>query len=395
MSLRVEPKPFNIDWDKVNPYLGTAASSLWEPFLLFTLAAAATLTIWSAEPFIDWIYELTVCLLAAWAVYRNGGVNPAWMALLLWGAAQLAFGATVYRYATLNTSLRMAGLAATAMAASSFLAGRAQRERFLTSAMWFGFAVSVVSVLCYYTSAGRIFWFIPAPYPDVWGPFLSRNNFAQFLELILPVALWRARSSASFLIPAVILAAGLASASRAGAILLLAEALAVFLLRGRRRLVHFFAAAVLLTALAGGQTLLQRLNQPDPQRAEIFRSALAMIAAEPWTGYGLGTFAFVYPEFARFDAGALVEHAHSDWLEWAAEGGIPFALLWAFIAAGALRPAVRSVWGLGVIAVFLHAAVDYPFARTGIAAWAFIFIGALSAGENPAGRAALHQRRTE
>ena len=108
-----------------------------------------------------------------------------------------------------------------------------------------------------------------------------------------------------------------------------------------------------------------------------------MIAARPWTGYGLGNFATVYPEFARFDPGAVVEHAHNDWLEWATEGGWPYAAVWMLLAIATLRPALRSIWGIGIPAVFLHALVDYPLARLGVAAWLFILIGALGSNRRP------------
>ena len=125
--------------------------------------------------------------------------------------------------------------------------------------------------------------------------------------------------------------------------------------------------------------MLHRLRDSDPfrDRREIFASSLAMIVARPWTGYGLGTFATVYPEFARFDPGAVVQHAHDDWLEWATEGGWPYAALWMLLAISALRPALRSIWGIGVPAIFIHALVDYPFARLGVVAWMFVLIGAL------------------
>ena len=179
------------------------------------------------------------------------------------------------------------------------------------------------------------------------------------------------------------LACGLVSASRAGAMLLTLEAAAVFVLArppAPRRLIPLFAAGVMmLAALAGGEVLLHRLQDSDPfrDRREIFASSLAMIAARPWSGYGLGNFATVYPEFAGFDPGAVVEHAHNDWLEWATEGGWAYAGLWMLLAISTLRPALRSVWGIGIPAVFLHALVDYPLARFGVAAWLFILIGAL------------------
>ena len=106
-----------------------------------------------------------------------------------------------------------------------------------------------------------------------------------------------------------------------------------------------------------------------------------MIAERPLAGFGLGTFARVYPAYARFDLGAVVEHAHNDWLEWAAEGGIFYALAWFALAISVVKPAVRSIWGIGVIAVFLHALVDYPFARFGVSAWTMALIGTLGADE--------------
>ncbi len=77
----------------------------------------------------------------------------------------------------------------------------------------------------------------------------------------------------------------------------------------------------------------------------------------------------------------IVDHAHNDWLEWASEGGLPFAAVWAVLALATLRPAIRTVWGLGVPAIFLHAMVDYPFARFGLTAWIFILIGALGSAD--------------
>jgi len=370
---------------------------------LLALAAAATLAIWSADPFVEWTYEGGVFITAGWVAIRKelrfaptlfGPIQVIAALLAVWGFGQLAAGATVYRYATWNASLRIAALAATALVASEVFRQAEARDRMLRGLLhgfaWFGFLLSIVSVVAYYTSSGRILWLFQSPYPDVWGPFLSRNNFAQFLELAFPVSLWlgctarRTQRGVPYIwMSATMLACGLVSASRAGAVLLILEAATVFVLArppAPRRLIPLFAAGVMiLAALAGGEVLLHRLQDSDPfrDRREIFASSLAMIAARPWSGYGLGNFATVYPEFATFDPGAVVEHAHNDWLEWATEGGWPYAALWMLLAISTLRPALRSVWGIGIPAIFLHALVDYPFARFGVAAWLFILTGAL------------------
>jgi len=71
-------------------------------------------------------------------------------AISLWGFAQLATGATARIAAT---NLRDARL----------------RRRFLNAFAWFGCALSLVSVMAYFTSRGRILWIFASPYPDVWG----------------------------------------------------------------------------------------------------------------------------------------------------------------------------------------------------------------------------------
>ena len=369
---------------------------------LFFLAAAATLTISVPDPLLSWGYALGICLLAGVYAIRDLIHAPSlsfrWREIALvgigsWGWLQWAAGATEYGYATLDAAVRASAWTGTAFVAARALAHPSMRLRFLRVLAGAGFTLSVVGVLAAFTSAGRVLWLWPSAYPEVWGPFQSRNDFAGFLELSLPAALWlgaakrveRGAPQPIFLwMAAAIFAGGIASASRAGAILLVFEAVvALSLLRKGKAALAFALAALLMVGIAGAGTLLGRFSDPDPlrYRREIAHSTLQMISERPWQGYGLGTFEHVYPEFATFDAGALVEHAHNEWLEWAAGGGLPYVALWLLLAVSVAPRAVRSVWGLGVIAVLLHAVVDYPFARHGLTAWNFALIGILGADE--------------
>jgi O-antigen ligase len=338
---------------------------------------------------VDLLYVCGVFLLSGWVAWHSR-VPIAWgfalplAVLALWGLGQLIVDATVYRYATLLAAVRYAALAATAFLAQQCLTGPAERERFLRMFAGFGFVLAGVSVTAYYTSPSQVLWTIPAQYPDVWGPFLSRNNFAQFLELTFPIALWLAfrapRNLLYWSMAAVMLSAGLASASRAGAALLILQALAAFVWQRRARWALGFAAALLpLAALAGAGTLLYRLGHSAwlDERAPIFASTLELIETRPFQGYGVGTYAAVYPEFARFDSGHRIEHAHNDWLELSAEGGLVFTATWGLLAARALVRGSRHLWSWGVPAICLHALVDFPLARTGIAAWLFLLLGAM------------------
>lgn len=398
MSISLSPTPINRDSLSTRWLSSTGGHpqrlEIVSAVTVFLLASGATLTIWNPDPMVPWAYGIAIFALAGIVCLRRRAWINVTSSILgcisLWGFVQLEHGTTVYRWATLNAALQNAALAATALAGFVAFRNDLIRTTFLQAMVWFGTLLSVVSVLAFFTSPGQILWLFPSPYPDNWGPFPSRNNFAQFLELCLPIALYQmTQRRLNVIPPAVILAAGLASASRAGAMLLILEIVIGIWLLGkefRRRLVFFALVAAGFTGIVGAGALWGRLGVPDPlkYRREIFHSAVAMIVAHPWRGYGLGTFSTVYPEFAEFDSGASVEHAHNDWLEWAAEGGIPFAALWAVLAVQMVRPAMRSFWGVGVLAVFLHAVVDYPFARLGVAAWAFLLIGALLAEKSPA-----------
>ncbi len=372
-------------------YGGARKSSSVSAIGLFVLAAAATLTIYIRDPRPAWGYALGIFLLGGYRSFleirtpnsfRVSVLGVAVAVISLWGFAQLGAGATVFRPATWDAALRTLALGATAWVAANALREAGTQLHFLTAFAWFGFALSAVSVVAYFTSPGRVLWIFASPYPDVWGPFLSRNDFAGFMELSLPVALWLwSRGRVPMWVPGWMLAAGLASGSRAGAVLLLVEAGLVMALTSRRRAIaKFVMLAALLAMVAGAGTLLGRFAEKDPfrYRREMAASSVHMIRDHPWQGWGLGTYASVYPAYATFDLGGRVEHAHNYWLEWAAEGGIPFALVWLVLALAVSGAALRSIWGIGILAVFLHALVDYPFARFGLTAWNFALIGALS-----------------
>ena len=104
-----------------------------------------------------------------------------------------------------------------------------------------------------------------------------------------------------------------------------------------------------------------------------------MFSQQPWHGFGTGNLAGVYPQFALMDSGTVANHAHNEWAQWAAEGGLPVLFMTTGVLAWCSVAALRSTWGLGILAVLIHSCVDYPFMRLGLATWIFAFIGVLSA----------------
>jgi len=343
-------------------------------------------------------------LAAAWAVRlairpRRFQFSPLLLPLaaaVLWGIFQISAGRTVYPGETWNAVLTWTTNLAVFAVALQVFSNAGIRDRFLRAALLFGFGLSVVSTLAMFTSGGNVFWIFPvvsgrAPA----GPFLSPNQYAAFIELVLPLALVRAASDARRMWPFALMAGAMyasviASASRAGFLLASLEivaALALALrangatLSGIARMVGVLAAStVLFTAVVGWEVLWNRLSGTDPYagRREMLDSTLDMIRDRPWTGFGLGTWSTAYPGYARYDDGLFANHAHNDWAQWTAEGGFPFVTLLLGIAIWSFRPALRSRWGIGVLAVFLHCLVDYPLQKPALAALFFALLAALA-----------------
>jgi O-antigen ligase len=137
--------------------------------------------------------------------------------------------------------------------------------------------------------------------------------------------------------------------------------------------------ALVLSFAAGWHRVLNRFEGSDPYggRREFLISAIDMMKHRPLTGFGLDTFPDVYQQFAVRDFSTYINHAHNDWAEFAADGGIPFLLLILVPCVWAIPTAIRHPWGLGLIFVMLHACVDYPFPRPAVSGWIFYLLGIL------------------
>jgi O-antigen ligase len=137
--------------------------------------------------------------------------------------------------------------------------------------------------------------------------------------------------------------------------------------------------AATFTLAVGWERVWQRFQQNDPYlvRKEFIFAAADMATHRPLIGYGLGTFPEVYQRYAIKDFPLYVNHTHNDWAEFAADGGFPFMLLVLIPFAVAVPAAVRNPWGLGLIAIMLHACVDFPFPRPAVSGWMFVMLALL------------------
>lgn len=249
--------------------------------------------------------------------------------------------------------------------------------------------------------------------PNHYGALLSLGLFA---VLALLHDLWRQRetrdpgrgpkASLAASAAAVIVIALIWSASR-GALFCAAGGLALWgllslgsLASGQARRVAAGLLGALILVLVAGAIWMR---PPEPlidslegsgltlgNRLTMWGDGLDMLAAFPVLGTGLGTYGTVADLFRSPDLRFRTVHAHSDYLEWAVEGGAPGVLLViAFLvitgsaALGLLRRrrerALSVALAAGLAALAVHEAVDFSLQLAGVAVPAAVALGAMLA----------------
>jgi O-antigen ligase len=318
--------------------------------LVFAVAAHGAVEDWSRA-----VLETSAGLLfLIWAVraYRTGEEEiflspllPPLFALILISAGQIVFRGTSSPY---NTRIELQLLIA--LTVLLFLATQAFRSSddwrfFVWFIMSFGFLVSVFGILQHLTFNGKLYWFREMRYGGIpFGPYVNRNHFAAFAELVIPVALVplvlgkvrRERWFAVGLFALLPIGALFLSVSRGGIISFAAEIglLTLLLILRRAGGKHVLAgAAVLLVAfmlvswLGVRQVIdrfasMQSLEVQTGKRASMRVDTWHIFREHPWTGTGLGTLQTVFPAYETNYDTKVVNHTHNDYLEALAETGI-------------------------------------------------------------------------
>ena len=246
------------------------------------------------------------------------------------------------------------------------------KKRLVVSLLAIGVFEAFYGLIQYLTGWQQIFTYVKKFYlEEATGTYVNRNHFAGLLEMILPFAVvlalqqaWTLRrkmrnepgrakrilSSTAFplfvfwIFLAGILFAALAfSRSRMGIISALVSLIAMLTLagttslsaRGRVAVGALFLLGIVGLAVWIGsdpvisrfETLSDQYNRPGQDRLSVWRDTLHLIRRHPVLGSGFGTFAVVYPSVQTAFLNNLVDHAHCDYLEIAAELGIPGAVL--------------------------------------------------------------------
>ncbi|MEK6285207.1 MAG: O-antigen ligase family protein [Acidobacteriota bacterium] len=272
----------------------------------------------------------------------------------------------------------------------------------------FGLALAVFALIQHFTWEGKLFWVRPtaAIGAGTGGPFVNRNHFAGYMEMLIPIPLALALSRRAQLesrlfygfAAAIMGLAEAASLSRGGMISLVAGVFFIALMTLRRKhrasedgrrsslilnpatvIVMIVGAIIIGVVWIGADSDILRRMIGDPltsnaamDRQGIWADTLRMFRANPILGVGLGAFETVYPIYGRGDGSLLVQFAHNDYLQVLSDGGVVAGAIavWFIVAvartvAEAMKssaPLLRAL-GLGtaagIFALLVHSLFDF------------------------------------
>ncbi len=316
-----------------------------------------------------------------------------------------------------------------------------------------GLFQAVYGSIQYLTGWNYIFTYENIYYPDAaTGTYINKNHFAGLLEMVLPFLFAgllfriparqnRARSwwvevilsplSSHFLrdlLLFAILVIGLVlSRSRMGISAALAGLILVtFLvfLRTRRQSLLLVALLILAVPVAysawiGLGPVVERfeaLGRPEAleqDRLPIWRDTQLLIRDFPLLGTGLGTYRWANSHYQTDKLQYIIEHAHSDYLEFASEIGIPamallFAGLWilvirvarhALVAERSHEKSLAAGCAGALLAILVHGLVDFNLqipANAYLFAWiAGTATALVSPQSSPEKNSAIHREPSE
>ncbi len=320
------------------------------------------------------------------ALQSRDWIIPA--ALLAWIATQwlASFDAVTSfdRWATSEMFVRLLVYGSAFAAARRVARDERSAQRLILALLLLGVFEAAYGLVQYLTGWQKILWYERVYYREsATGTYVNHNHYAGFLEMVIPFAVARALvalpragnhrahgaagKAAMFLfLAAVLVLAVVFSESRMGLIACvgsLTAMAAVLRRRGRNPAAPrgVLGAGLILLLLAGSAALMIWMG-PEPVfsrfaalsdqlgpgaaggRLAVWADTLRLIGERPLAGIGLGAFEAAYTKVQTVDVNARVDHAHNDYLQVAAELGVPAAIcFWAMIFTLATRTA-RACW---------------------------------------------------
>jgi O-antigen ligase len=333
-----------------------------------------------------WITAIAVCLVIR--TLRRGALDASFVALF--ALAALSFGLLPVKLAVGF----VAGAWAFAAARSNDVVRTLRFSHFL---LLIGILEALFGLVQFFVTP---YWVLGYTSPHrSSGTLINRNHFAGLLEMFVPIALGLAYTAVQkydewaraylYLIAGAFMGLALLfSVSRMGIFSFLATLLFLGLVvQGRKSQktlgivlsIGMFGLVLAGALWIGTDVIVQRYAQLTGEdavlqegRVVLFADTAMLIRANPF-GIGIGYYQDRFREYQTLHPELLFDHAHNDYLETAAEWGIPWAIaFWIFVFCMVVRavrlfnstdsPGVRGILLAcigGVFSILVHSLTDF------------------------------------
>lgn len=305
--------------------------------------------------------------------------------------AAVSFIFSVYKHDSFYALLRLLGyIGIYYLVVNEF--DHAMRRYVMMLAVCIGTALSIYGLLQYFGIFSHDWW---VPKEFLSATYVNHNHFAGYLELAMPLAIGllmgpagQAQGRRFILIAALAVMAGafILTQSRGAWLSLVASFLIMAAVLIKRKKINiqaiFMVFLVVIIAVSfiyfGRDIITSRIDSVAiaqgeeasfATRIKIWQGTIDLIRANPIIGVGIGDFIWAFPRYRPEGLNVQANFAHNDYLETAAEMGIPalFVMLWLLVSiiATAIKRCdsdpVKIGCVMGLLSLSLHGLVDFNF----------------------------------
>ncbi len=294
---------------------------------------------------------------------------------------------SVQKKSTIMEFFRLGSYTAVYVLTVQLLSRKELLKKTVTILIAFSALLAFASILKYLLGDPEIFWIrqVSPEVPVPFGPFINKNHYAGLMGMLLPLVLsvflglkprtrydsfrdqlaelLSRRGTNMYILVGlaaiIIIISIFLSRSRGGIISVSLSTLILGIIlyfKSKKTAKNFSLIVVpvsfiVLAAWIGWDSVLKRFVESsggnwhikiDYVRVEVWRDAVSYIRDFLLTGTGFGTFVSAYPKYRSVLTDWTIEHAHNDYLEFLAEGGIIGFLLIACFLASVIYKSYRS-----------------------------------------------------
>ncbi|MCL7489367.1 MAG: O-antigen ligase family protein [Desulfobulbaceae bacterium] len=303
-------------------------------------------------------------------------------------------------------------------------------KKTITIVVFLAIIIAVEAIIQKLTSPDMIYWFRPTPNSSPVGPWVYSNHFAGFMEMVFPltIALFlfyrpqvfthkTIREKFIYLLTmpganrylllgsgAMLMAVSILLSVSRGGIITLSIAFFFFTFFSARTTadprtrwaVILALLVVLMITWLGWQPIIDKFGNLWGERGlntsgrlPVFYDSVALVKSFPLFGTGFGTFIDAYPSVRTVPGLSVFDHAHNDYIEFLATGGLIGFLLFGWFVAAVLFHSIRKLSKrrerysilltsgalTGILALLFHSLADFQLYNRANALYFFFLCG--------------------